>query len=97
MGTLLDTEDRPWREHLQLAVDAAAELREAVTESGEWVAAMPALLTAVDHLTKALAGLVAAEPQVTRWQPQQAGEPTGNLPREDQVGASHLYPAREDT
>lgn len=92
MGTLMDTEDRPWREHLQLAWEAAAELREAVTESGEWVAAMPALLTTVDHLVKAVDGLVAAQPQISRWQQDPALPHAGNVPTEAQAGTTHLYP-----
>lgn len=91
--TLLDTTDRPWREHLQVAVRAVGALEATVTDEAPMADAMPDLVSAVYHLARAVDGLVAAEPQISRWKPSEATEPAGNVPEE--AGTSHLWPPRD--
>lgn len=87
---LIDGQDRPWREHLAMAMDAAHQLEEAVQNEAALTECMPALVNAAYHLARAVDGLVAAEPQITRWQQTPEREAAGNLPPE--AGTSHLWP-----
>lgn len=82
-------DERQWREYLADAVAGAERLERATTfEFGQ-------LVTVIADLTRAVAGLVAAEPHISRWKQDEEQPPAGNLPPE--AGTDHLWPPRAGT
>jgi hypothetical protein len=84
------TEELSWRDRLQQAQAGIEALSGSIREYGE--ADLPRLVVVVNDLTQAVAGLVAAEPQVKRWKPDEPLPPAGNLPQD--AGTDHLWPPR---
>lgn len=71
----INTAEMSWRDHLALAEQCADLLPDTVHEGESTEPTLLHTAQAVYHLTKALAGMVAGDPQVSRWKPMEQLQP----------------------